>query len=103
MQNFIKLLFFKTRQNFTIEIKNVAKIVYSYKKKDTLKKQEKFREKNSWKYVTSKLYVVYFFLNPFVPDPEHINGIDSYLLMIQAKMKDTYQTFTNYKKDWAMK
>ena len=45
----------------------------------------------------------YFSFNPFVPDPEHINGIDSYLLMIQAKMKDMYQTFTNYKKDWAMK
>ena len=29
----------------------------------------------------------YFSFNPFVPDPEHINGIDSYLLMIQAKIK----------------
>ena len=27
--------------------------------------------------VISKLYVAQYFLNPFVPDPEHINGIDS--------------------------
>ena len=49
MQNFIKLLSFKTRQNFTIEIKNVAKIVYFHRKNHfvaTLKKKEQFRERN---------------------------------------------------------